>query len=135
MPTDSPSPLDRLIPPEIKDNFLSRAIVRLARTAGVRTVLEIGSSSGDGSTEAFVRGMRENPDRPTLFCIEVSKARFEALRARYAGDAFVKPYNASSVPPEAFPDESEVARFYNAHLAGRFRYPLSDFLRWRREDL
>ena len=34
-------------------------------------VLEIGSSSGEGSTEAFVRGLRENASRATLFCMGV----------------------------------------------------------------
>ena len=134
MPTEPSSQLNQIIPAEIKDDPFYFAILRLARTAKVRHVLEIGSSSGEGSTEAFVRGLRENPNRPTLYCMEVSTARFEALRARYAADAFVKPYHASSVPPEAFPDEAEVSRFYHAHLAGRFA-PLPEVLKWLRQDL
>src|SRR3954469_21074440 len=131
MPIDPSSQLNQIIPPEVKDDPFYFAILRLARTARVKTVLEIGSASGEGSTEGFVRGLRENPNRPTLYCMEVSRPRFEALRDRYAGDAFVKAYNVSSVPPEAFPDEAEVTRFYNAHLAGRFA-PLPEVLRWLR---
>src|SRR3954470_16361851 len=97
MPIDPSSQLNQIIPPEVIDDPFYRAILNLARTARVKTVLEIGSSSGEGSTDAFVRGLRENPNRPTLFCMEVSRPRFEALAARYAGDAFVKPYRASSV--------------------------------------
>jgi hypothetical protein len=130
----APSDYDRLIPPEVKDDPFYAAILRLARTAPVKTVLEIGSSSGEGSTEAFVRGLRENPNRPTLYCMEVSRPRFEALRDRYAAEGFVKPYNVSSVSLERFPSEAEAAAFYNAHLAGRF-VPLPEFIRWLRQDL
>jgi FkbM family methyltransferase len=130
----APSDYDRLIPPEIKDDPFYAAIHELARTARLKTVLEIGSSSGEGSTEAFVRGLRENPHRPTLFCMEIARPRFEALRGRYAGDAFVKAYNVSSVPPERFPTEAEATAFYSQHLTGRF-VPLPEFLRWLRQDL
>jgi FkbM family methyltransferase len=128
------SEYDRLIPPEVKDDPFYRAILELSRFANVKTVLEIGSSSGEGSTEAFVRGLRDNPHRPTLFCMEVSQPRFEALRSRYAGDTFVKPYRVSSVPLEQFPSDAEVTQFYNKYLAGRF-HPLPEVLRWLRQDL
>ena len=89
--------LGKLIPAEIKGDEFYTQIQALARQADIHTVLEIGSSSGEGSTEAFVTGLRDNPNRPTLFCMEVSKPRFEALRRRYAADSFVKCYNVSSV--------------------------------------
>jgi FkbM family methyltransferase len=132
--TQTTSDYDRLIPPEVKDDPFYRAILEFSRSAKIKTVLEIGSSSGEGSTEAFVRGLRENPHRPTLFCMEVSKPRFEALRARYAGDSFVKPYRVSSVGLNKFPSEAEVTRFYNQYLAGRF-HPLPEVLRWLRQDI
>ena len=72
------SELDRLIPPEVKDDPFYRAILSLAQTQRLKTVLEIGSSSGEGSTEAFVLGLRKNPHQPTLFCMELSKPRYEA---------------------------------------------------------
>ena len=129
------SELDRLIPAEVKNDPLYHAILSLARTENIRTVLEIGSSSGEGSTEAFVRGLRENQNRPQLFCMEVSKPRFEALRQRYTADSFVRPYHVSSVPVEKFPSEECLAAFYHAHLAARFGFPLNEFLRWRQVDI
>src|SRR6267154_5149422 len=60
-------------PGEIKDDAFYYCIERLAREADLRTILEIGSSAGGGSTEAFVKGIRRNPARPTLFCMEVSR--------------------------------------------------------------
>ena len=72
--------LNRLIPPEIKNDDFYRAIQNIAKNEDIQTVLEIGSCSGQGSTEAFVTGLRENPNQPTLFCLEISKPRFAELK-------------------------------------------------------
>src|SRR3990167_6712350 len=77
------SDLDNIIPPEIKNDSFYYAIYRLAKTEAISTILEIGSSSGDGSTEAFVLGLTENSFKPTLFCMEISMPRFTALKKRY----------------------------------------------------
>lgn len=89
--------LDRLIPPEIRNDSLYSAIVRVAAHPGVRHMLEIGSSGGDGSTEAFIEGALKNPTQPTLHCIEVSEVRYQALRKRHASRGFVWCYHALSV--------------------------------------
>ena len=78
----SNSELTFLIPPEIKNDDFYTIIQQLAKTEDIKTVLEIGSSSGGGSTEAFVTGMRENPNQPKLFCMEVSQARFTELNTK-----------------------------------------------------
>ncbi|MCY7367257.1 MAG: hypothetical protein LH474_03810, partial [Chamaesiphon sp.] len=75
----SNSELDRLIPPEIKNDDFYAIIQKIAREADIQTVLEIGSSSGGGSTEAYVTGLRDNPNRPILYCMEVSQPRFAEL--------------------------------------------------------
>src|SRR6476619_2112534 len=98
MPPLQSSSLDQVIPPEILHDELYDLIERLARDPRVGSILEIGSSAGQGSTAAFVSGIKDNPTRPTLFCIEISKPRFHALRETYATNPQVRPYNASSVP-------------------------------------
>ena len=55
MSPPAPSSFDRLIPPEIKSDPFYQAILNVARDPAVKTVLEIGSSAGEGSTEAWVR--------------------------------------------------------------------------------
>src|SRR3954454_330864 len=82
---------------EIKDDAFYDTIVRVAARPDVRRILEIGSSTGDGSTEAFVKGMGQNPSQPTIYCMESAKDRFEVLRKRYADNPSVKCYNVSSV--------------------------------------
>ena len=104
--------LDQLIPGEIKHDEFYRIIQALVSRAEIKTVLEIGSSSGEGSTEAFVIGLRQNPGQPQLCCMEISKARFAELANRYQNDAFVNAYNISSVSVEGFASEQDVVRFY-----------------------
>ena len=129
------SELNRIIPPEIKNDEFYFIIRELAREENIRTVLEIGSSAGGGSTEAFVTGLDENRFHPKLYCMEVSKPRFTALRERYCDRTFVKCYNVSSVPLSKFPSETEVAKFYYATETALNHYPLERVIGWLRQDI
>ncbi|WP_198375816.1 glycosyltransferase family 4 protein [Neoroseomonas rubea] len=129
------SELDQIIPPEIKDDAFYRLISDLAATEDLRHVLEIGSSAGGGSTEAFVKGLARNPGAPKLFCIEVSKPRFEMLRATYADRPFVQCYNMSSVAPEEFPAPEVVEAFHRHEGTKLSQFPLEEVLRWLRQDI
>ena len=126
---------DTLIPPEVSHDKFYRLIARLARRGEVRTILEIGSSSGEGSTTAFVNGMDRNPAHPVLYCIEMSKVRFAALQQRYAGRPDVRCYNVSTVSPESLPTQAEVAAFYSKSPSKLNNYPLDEVLEWLRQDL
>ncbi|MEG5081485.1 FkbM family methyltransferase [Microcoleus sp. AT8-B4] len=131
----SQSPFNRIIPPEIKNDEFYRALQRIVQNEDIKTVLEIGSSSGEGSTEALVTGMRQNPNNPTLFCIEISQPRFAELKKRYANDDFVKCYNVSTVSLEEFPEEEEVINFYNNINTGLRVYPLEQVRDWLRDNI
>lgn len=129
------SELNYLIAPEIKHDEFYQAIQRLASSPDIKTVLEIGSSSGQGSTEAFVKGLRQNANNPQLFCMEVSKPRFEALRDCYAADPFVHCYNVSSVGLDAFPSELEVTQFYYRYQTPLNQYALDQVVGWLHQDI
>lgn len=139
MPVNSPaaaSGLDRLIPPEISHDRFYGAIERVAATPGVRTILEIGSSSGAGSTEAWVKGALANPERPTIHCLEVSAARYDALRRRWSAHPFVRCHNLSSVPLDAFPTEGDVVAWQRRHFWSKFGRKKRDVvLGWLRQDV
>jgi len=129
------SELDRLIPPEIKDDEFYRTLERIAARADVRTILDIGASSGEGSTAALVAGAMRNPIRPTIHCIEVSVPRFEALEARYRSLEFVHCHNVSSVPVGLFPSEAHVDAF-RRRVWTRFRFiRRTEVMRWLRQDI
>src|SRR5262245_8037578 len=129
------STLNTLIPPEIRNDALYELIKRLAASEHLETVLEIGSSAGGGSTEAFVAGLLQNPGCPKLFCIEVSKIRFQKLRETYAAYPFVHSYNRSSVTIDEFPSPQTVGQFYRQVASGLRRFTLEQVLEWLENDV
>ena len=107
----------------------------MAATPGVHSMLEIGSSSGAGSTEAFVAGAMCNPDLPVLHCVEVSRARFSALVARWGHHERVRCHNVSSVPIEAFPSPRDIDAF-RRRAWSRFRFiSRAKVMSWLEADL
>lgn len=127
--------LSRVIAPEIKNDDFYETIRSLAATEDLRYVLEIGSSSGGGSTEAFVKGLSDNPGSPQLFCIEISKPRFDLLKKTYEHKGFVHCYNGSTVSVDDFPSPKTVAEFYEGIDTVLRKYPLTQVLSWLGQDI
>ncbi|MEB3231549.1 MAG: hypothetical protein VKJ64_11105, partial [Leptolyngbyaceae bacterium] len=129
------SGLSQVIPPEIKNDAFYNAIQQIASKEDVRSILEIGSSSGQGSTEAFVQGILRNPSRPNLFCIEISRERFQVLRNHYKDIPLVKCYNVSSVSVDEFPSVQKVENFYKTVDSQLKAYPLEQVIDWLNQDI
>ncbi len=129
------SELNQVVAAQIKDDQFHWLILQLSATADIHHVLEIGSSAGGGSTDAFVHGLSLNPNRPNLYCIEVSKPRFEVLSKTYEEYNFVHCYNMSSVSVSEFPSEDDVTRFWRNERSRLNQYPLDEVLRWLRQDI
>jgi len=127
--------LDELIPAEIVDDRFAEIIERIAATDGAREILEIGSSTGEGSTTAWVRGALRNPSRPRLHCIEVSDARHAALVERWRDHDFVVCHHVSSISLERFPSAAEVERFYREEPTRLRDFPLQMVLGWLQQDI
>lgn len=132
---DQVSPSERLIAPEIVDDWFYQALQWLAALEPINHILEIGSSAGAGSTRAFVDGIALNPARPSLYCIEISKPRFQELAIFYSGCNYVKPYNVSSVSADCYPTDQEVIEFYRDQKTALNQYPLDLVLGWKAEGL
>jgi len=122
--------LHQPIPAEIVNDGFARALERLAADEQIGTILEIGSSSGEGSTASLVAGLRRRVARPRLFCLEISRERFALLQQRYADVPEVHCYNAAAVPIAAEMSEAAVRDFCLHH---RPFYSVETALRWRRE--
>jgi hypothetical protein len=127
--------LDELIPPEIADDAFASIIEEIGATAGVREILEIGSSTGEGSTAAWVRGALRNPAHPRLHCLEVSGERYAALVDRWGEYEFVHCYHLSSVPLERFPAPADVERFFRDMPDRLNPYELETVLGWLQQDV
>lgn len=119
---------------EIRDDAFAGRLETVAADPSVRTILEIGSASGAGSTAAFARGLARNPGA-SLYCLEALPERFSALQRRYADRPRIHPINASSVGVDGFADESEVRGFQAALTTALSRYPVDEVLQWRAADL
>ena len=132
-----PNMLSNIIPGEIVNDAFYTILQTLAGRNDLKTFLEIGSSSGAGSTQAFVSALKSRSDAHTtqLFCMELSTERFIALRAAYADCEFVKVYNQSSVSLSEFPSEEEVSFFYAHTRTTLNAYPLTQVLSWLRQDM
>ena len=123
-----------IIGPEIKnDDFYKFIVGLLSGGNGIKTILEIGASSGDGSTEAFMIGKHSDAQ---LFSIEVCTERFDLLKQRYANDPKFFPYNVSSVPLSAFPEFKEIAHFMMHHRTSSLApWPIETVKGWYDKDL
>lgn len=128
--------LEDPIAAEIRDDEFWTLLEELAARPDVRTILEIGASSGDGSTEALIRGALRNPAGPAeIHTLELSRARFARLAARWERFDFVKPHNLSSVELDRFPRWDEIARFHRTVRSRLSRIPLSEVRRWYHQDI
>jgi hypothetical protein len=130
------SELDFTIPPEVVNDELSETLERLAARGDVRNILEIGSSSGEGSTKALYQGMKERWRVSSFFCMEVSKPRYKQLLTNYRGysDPRLVFVNVSSVFLDEFPNEKLVSDFYYNIRSPLDKYPLDTVLGWLRQD-
>lgn len=130
------TPLDEVIPPEIRNDRLAATLRRIASEPEVRTILEEGSSSGDGSTDAFVRGALENPNGPPeLHCIELSPARFRRLKKRHGDRPFVHCHNVSAVRSGRLMDMETIREFCSGVRPWLRRRSVQRYAQWLADDL
>jgi len=125
------------IEPEILNDEFHSALENYAAKDDVNTILEIGSSSGAGSTNALVSGILRKTDysQSRLFCMEASRPRYKALAAHYANHDFVRCYNLSSVASSEFPAPQEVVSFYNTIRTNLNLASVDTVLGWLEADL
>ena len=125
-----------LIPAEIKNDELYDRIVAtiLMFSSEIKTVLEVGASSGDGSTEAIVSGMSVLQDK-VLYTIEASPARFASLSERYKHLDWVKPLNGSSVRIDEYMSKGSLELFHKLTPSQLNEYSVETVLSWYKDEL
>lgn len=120
-----------IIPAEIKNDELYNRIIDtiFLFAEQITTVLEVGASSGDGSTEALVMALSQLPNKE-LYTLEIDQARFAALSQRYEQHEWVIPINKSAVHKSEYPSKGHISDFYNTTLTQLNQYPLDFVLSW-----
>lgn len=128
---------DRVIAPEVLQDTFYEQLGKIGAREDLEILLEIGSSSGEGSTKAIVDGIlsRKSRGSATLHCMEISKPRFDALCNRYKSDKFVKVHRVSSVGLQAFPSRTELKRFYKTVPSTLNHYTFDEIYSWMRKDI
>ncbi len=127
--------LETIISPEVINDELSAWLTTLAARADVHTILEVGSSDGRGSTTALVEGMRQNPNDPSLYCIEMSGTRFNALYERFGKVPSMYFSWGSAVGLSGYMTEPEVRKFYTEHSTNLNKYPIETVVGWLKHDI
>ncbi len=128
--------IEDIIPAEVRNDTFYSALIEFATRTDLKNFLEIGSSSGAGSTQALVNGLlkRQTLDAK-LFCLELSRTRFVNLVNAYSERNFVYPYNLSSIKASEFPSPEEVAHFYRTTKTNLNFYDLDTVLKWLNQDI
>lgn len=129
--------LDEIISGEIRGDRFYELLKSYASRLDLKLFLEIGSSAGGGSTQAFVDAISQRPDsnEVSVYCFELSKARYQVLAERYSSFPFIKPYNVSSISATEFPDVSSVIDFYQNVKSSLNDYPIETILQWYWQDI
>ena len=131
------SGLDIIIDPEVNQYTQTYHVIQqYLKQVPVSTVIEIGASSGGGTTEALIKGILLSPNKGKdvkMASVEVSRARFSNLKNRYNGVSFFTPYNTSSLPLSRFPSRESVAEFIST--TGVHGGNVEEVLRWLDQDI
>lgn len=122
--------------PEIKNDEFYYDLVELIKKRKPLNILEIGSSTGEGSTQAFIEGAESLKKKPIIFCVESIKDRYDRLVENTSMYSYVRHFNYSSVKIEDFMTEKKVVDFYRTHQKFNIaKYPIQEILKWRNEDI
>jgi hypothetical protein len=72
---------------EMRNDEFLREVRKLALEKNLRTALLLGASKGEGLTEAFLAGIRENENKPATFCLNSLTKEFVYLEKAFGGVA------------------------------------------------
>ena len=122
--------LSDIISPEIYNDDFYHSLKVLTKQYDVKSILEIGASSGQGSTQCF---LQSKTDDCKLFSIEISKERFSILSNNDYKNFY--PYLGSSINSDEYMNDDEIKDFYNNNKTNINNYPLDTILSWKKEEL
>jgi hypothetical protein len=128
--------LDTIISAEVVNDNFYNSLIEFGRRQDLKNFLEIGSSSGQGSTNALVNGiLKRDRNDANLYCMELSRTRFIDLVNAYRNYKYVFPYNLSSVKIQDFPTKEHVIHFYNSTKTNLNNFSIDTVLGWMNQDI
>jgi len=140
--------LHNIIPPEIKDDELSFFITDIVLNNSIKNILEIGASSGMGSTRSILNGIKHKNEDMKIFCLEASVERCKEFRYNYNnvfynhfGNIYLFAikenvqlylYNYATM---RYLTDKRIETFYNNFNTNLNKYTLEQVLSWKQEEL
>lgn len=127
----------KVISPEVLNDDFYRLLSDLAQREDILTLLEIGSSSGEGSTSAIVKGIqnRNSTVDVQLHCMEISQPRFNLLLEAYKQMSFMHVHRLSTVGLDYFPTRKELKDFYRNVKSNLNHYTFDEVFSWMKKDV
>lgn len=130
------SSFKNIIPPEVSDGRFFELIQEISAYSDVRYILEIGSSSGEGSTRALFESLARFPnEEKEIHCMEISFERYKKLQDYLASDSRFYPHRLSSVTTREFPAFQVVKNFYETVHSKLNQYQLDTIKAWYKKDI
>jgi hypothetical protein len=119
-------------PEIIASQVFYQTIRSLASQRDKLTMLEIGSSTGMGSTQAFIEGISARDDQALvkLYCLEMFQPAYAELLTNTQQYPFIHCYNANSIALNELPEWEDVLHFYQTQKTFLNDYPLETINLW-----
>lgn len=84
--------------PEITPNSeFGKKIIETVVSNNIKTVVEIGSGSGNGSTQCFIEALKQNGDGVKLYCFEPQADYYRDLLENTKNYEWIKCYKQSAI--------------------------------------
>jgi hypothetical protein len=126
--------LKKVIPPQIfNDPFYFNIVNLIQNDSSLQYFLDIGASSGEGSTKAIIEGVQQRDC--TIFALEFSIPRYNILQENYINDKRVKPYNYASISINDYPTFDKIIEFYNSTKTNLNLHSINEVKKWYDEDI
>ena len=101
--------------PEISKDELFNIIKTIVTTKKLTHLVEIGPSSGEGSTAAILQGLKESAASYRLHLIEIDDFRCALLKRKFKRSENISIHNGSSISIQDYPTWDQVVNFYTTH--------------------
>lgn len=126
----------KIIPAEIQGGQFFDLIKEIVKRPDVTTILEIGSSSGEGSTRAILESLALLPSgNKQVHCMEISAERHLKLEEYLKSDSRFKAHRLSSITSDDFPDFEEISNFYINIESKLNNYEIDTIRSWYEKDI
>lgn len=99
----------------INSNF-GKTIIKYIKDNKIESIIEIGSGSGNGSTQCFIEALKDNKNNIKLYCFEPNPEWFKDLIENTKKYPWIICYNNSAINYEDFLVKDYYSDFWNSEF-------------------